>query len=927
MGYLESNVWTNSVTVWASNPNGDDWGSGRSTCYDWSLDAACAGFSGDGDLGNSIYSFRYFPDDNPDCVWTNSDSGTISNFDLSTGQLGCATDNFQGQMTYATLAPALACDGANRIRNLDALTVTAPTGISLSALHIAMYDGDGNLVTGFEDVTTNPSGILDLSSISVTSSTQHFRFVYSATGMTKVQAKNIHAVLTYAADAPEFCVTFRISQTCPEVLPETDNIPQSDVTISSLAKTVVGGVTSQTTDSTTISRQDGAKSSCTYFGDAIGENPSPLNGEVVDVAWSPTGQMYIGGVFSNAGSDSAADNIARWNARDCKWESVAPISSTESAISNRVTSLEFTPSGKLLVGGHFQNAAGIDGADYVAVFDPVEDSWSSLPLVNGTDSPINGRVRSIAIDSANSMAYLGGGFGDAGGLSGANYVVGFNLADSTFEMLGSAGAVNDQVNVVEVGPDGKLYMGFHGNGVDGVGNTQNTARWSGTSWEPIDGDVQGNTGIGNYVWSYAWSSDGRYMYVAGSFDGVRKFDTTTHEWSTLGDTDVRGIRSLYVSTAGTVYAAGSFSNVGVENDANYIAQWTGENWTSISNLNTGQSTSDHGDCWGDGCWAWVVKEGPHGQIFIGGDFVNAGGLNHADYFAFITPKASEVDSICDWCTGGPTPRRELPTTPNLPPIPADRVLKGLILKDPTSVQTPSVAVPSNAQNQAGSYVTVSVPTGTAYRLHGRAAEQGIVTVPTNTVVQTDMTIFTPTDIVNGYLQLPDSTWIDLGEGSPNDQNVFTLPATEFMKPGRYEIVATTIASYTFNVNVRGVAPMFGDKTSRYVVYVVAPKATIQFAHQSSKLTKTAKKQLSELAIRLRGVAYITATGYTETDGKSAIAKKANLKLSKARAKAVAKYLKSKGLSVRIIMVGKGMTNPVSKKYQKRNRRVTITYGY
>ena len=92
---------------------------------------------------------------------------------------------------------------------------------------------------------------------------------------------------------------------------------------------------------------------------------------------------------------------------------------------------------------------------------------------------------------------------------------------------------------------------------------------------------------------------------------------------------------------------------------------------------------------------------------------------------------------------------------------------------------------------------------------------------------------------------------------------------------------------------------------------------VYFAKGSAKLTPTAKKELRQIAVEYAGATSVQVTGYVQS-GKSSSNNKA---LSKARAKAVVKYLKARGLKATFTSSGKGL--PASKPSSDKARRVTL----
>lgn len=99
-----------------------------------------------------------------------------------------------------------------------------------------------------------------------------------------------------------------------------------------------------------------------------------LNGTVNALHFAPNGNLYIGGAFTNAdGTDG--DYICFWDgtAFNPIW---APNSDTGTELNAAVESIDFSSSGNLIVGGSFTNAGGVAAADYIAKWDGAK--WSAL---------------------------------------------------------------------------------------------------------------------------------------------------------------------------------------------------------------------------------------------------------------------------------------------------------------------------------------------------------------------------------------------------------------------------------------------------------------------------------------------------------------------------------------------------------------------
>jgi hypothetical protein len=121
-------------------------------------------------------------------------------------------------------------------------------------------------------------------------------------------------------------------------------------------------------------------------------------------------------------------------------------------------------------------------------------------------------------------------------------------------------------------------------------------------------------------------------------------------------------------------------------------------------------------------------------------------------------------------------------------------------------------------------------------------QYGETTILLSSIIQFSTGFFEEGDCLAGYFQLPDGTWIDLGNGiKPATELV--LDPVQFKAVGRYEINLTTTTcvgsaadrlaatlrgkslghmgmSYAGGFVAAGVTPVFGATTSRYVINVL-----------------------------------------------------------------------------------------------------------
>ncbi len=123
---------------------------------------------------------------------------------------------------------------------------------------------------------------------------------------------------------------------------------------------------------------------------------SGLNGTVRDMIVAANGDLYVVGDFTNAGGVANADYITVWDGS--AWAAVGNPNSGGASIL-AMYGIAIDTSGNMYVGGNFTNLAGIANADMIAMWDG--SSWTAL----GTGAAL--RVRSIAASTSNNIYACG----------------------------------------------------------------------------------------------------------------------------------------------------------------------------------------------------------------------------------------------------------------------------------------------------------------------------------------------------------------------------------------------------------------------------------------------------------------------------------------------------------------------------------------
>jgi hypothetical protein len=198
--------------------------------------------------------------------------------------------------------------------------------------------------------------------------------------------------------------------------------------------------------------------------------------------------------------------------------------------------------------------------------------------------------------------------------------------------------LNNGVNIISVsGTD--LYVGGYFTDTSDNLSPQSLnyiAKWDTTNstWSPLGTGV--NNGVNDIVRAIA--VDGTNIYVGGDFtdadgadpgnaDYIAKWDTTTSTWSAISSTPIplssptTGVYSI-VANGADIYIGGDFTDAGGNANADNIAKWDGTTWSSMSVGLTSNIFT-------------VFVNGS--DVYVGGTFLNAGGNTTADYLAKFRP--------------------------------------------------------------------------------------------------------------------------------------------------------------------------------------------------------------------------------------------------------------------------------------------------
>lgn len=363
------------------------------------------------------------------------------------------------------------------------------------------------------------------------------------------------------------------------------------------------------------------------------DNTNPISG---------TNPLYVGGAFTDAGGDTAADYLAQWDGS--AWSKVATTAFTArgGVYLNYVTSIAKV--GKYLyVGGVFAAGSSLN----IARIDTTSGAVAGLDngMSAGSDDAV---VEEIAVigNEATHKVYAGGAFGQAnnsgGAVSNSAGIAVWDANSTPPSWSALAGGLSGAAKIVNgMSTAGTtLYVGGQFDGAASpVVTSKGVMSWNGTAWSAMSTTQKGFTGSPLTAALLARSTS--EVYAAGTrisstnddisanritLNNIAKWNGTA--WSALG-TGVSGGGAVVETLAwsgSTLWAGGDFTTAGGIAATN-IAKWDGTSWDSIT---CGARNGVSG-----GAVRGIAPQSD-GSVIVAGGFTNAGGNR---FIAQFTPGA------------------------------------------------------------------------------------------------------------------------------------------------------------------------------------------------------------------------------------------------------------------------------------------------
>jgi len=365
--------------------------------------------------------------------------------------------------------------------------------------------------------------------------------------------------------------------------------------------------------------------------------------------------VYVGGIFSQAGTGSGAvfaNNVARYNPNSGTWDNLG--GGVSFGGSGGVVNALAVSGNDVYVGGIFSQAGTGSGAVFannVARYNPNSGTWDNLGggvSVGGSGGVVN------ALAVSGNDVYVGGFFSQAGTGSGAvfaNNVARYNPNSGTWDNLGggvSFGGFGGVVNALAVSGNDVYVGGIFNQAGTGSGAVfaNNVALFSAGSWRALGTGTQ--NGVDREVRALAVS--GNDVYVGGFFNragsvsanNVARYDGSG--WRALGSGGGNGVNgpvyALAVDGQGRVYVGGQFTQAGGSSGFNNVARYNPNSGT-WDNLGGGVSFGGSG-----GQVNALAVSG--NDVYVGGFFSQAGtgsGAVFANNVARYNPNSGTWDNL------------------------------------------------------------------------------------------------------------------------------------------------------------------------------------------------------------------------------------------------------------------------------------------
>lgn len=351
----------------------------------------------------------------------------------------------------------------------------------------------------------------------------------------------------------------------------------------------------------------------TYQGGLEGQRNN-LNTEV----FTATFKQYLPSLLSHSDGATLTNSATVTNANsairrksDGTW---AAVSTGFTGGLARITALARHPDGTIYWGGDFTDAGG-SGADYAAKYNPTTDV---LSVVKAATS-FNAAVEVITV-GPDGRVYFGGSFTNVDGIANADGIVVYDPVANTFAALGTGVAVGGFVFAIIFDSAGNMYAGGSFTLMGGVANTVNIAKWNGSAWSAVGTGTNGLVRTILPVGTTDVYIGGDFTLAGGVANTIRIAKWNGSAYTAMGTGANNAVRHIVKSPSGLLYVVGVFTTLDGRS-IEFIGTWNGVTFAAVGS----------GTTFSDSIQGIAFK--PNGTFFVVGEFGTVNGVPFPDAIA------------------------------------------------------------------------------------------------------------------------------------------------------------------------------------------------------------------------------------------------------------------------------------------------------
>ena len=306
--------------------------------------------------------------------------------------------------------------------------------------------------------------------------------------------------------------------------------------------------------------------------------------------------IYVAGGFLNADGVATADRVAKWDG--AAWTGLVPDGALDGSLDAQAVKIDARSDGKVWVGGLFTNAATDTTASKIAYFDTATRTWHGVREAGQAGPAIaNGFVYDFEL--VGSRIYVAGLFADVSGNPAADNVAMWtgtawtNMGTNAANAGTGSGPIAQSASTYAVSlvPYGATMI-VAGKFTDAGGNAAADciAAWNGKSWLSLGQSNVTSGGVPLCGWGMVqgrvYTNAGAFLSVAGLADtaGIAQFGLPGGPTAPLSLAGRSGTASVSLSWAAP-------SNAGGSPLLDYVIQYRRVGARSWVTLNDGMKTT------------------------------------------------------------------------------------------------------------------------------------------------------------------------------------------------------------------------------------------------------------------------------------------------------------------------------------------------